>query len=103
MRTCIGCRRVAPISDLVRVTRAADGSLLLGRNRPGRGAWLCGGVPAGWPEVACVERALRRKAFSKALRSPTEVTAMEALREKVEERARIESGGTESVPARRRD
>jgi predicted RNA-binding protein YlxR (DUF448 family) len=102
MRTCVGCRKVAPINDLVRVTRAADGSLLVGRNGPGRGAWLCV-VSSGWPEVSCVEQAVRRKALTRALRAPVDVAAMEALRERVEERARIESGGTESVPARRRD
>jgi predicted RNA-binding protein YlxR (DUF448 family) len=103
MRTCIGCRKVAAMTDLVRITRVADGSLLLGRNGAGRGAWLCEGSSPGWPEATCVEQAVRRKALTKALRAPIEVAAMEALRERVEERARIESGGTESVAARRRD
>jgi hypothetical protein len=50
-----------------------------------------------------MEQAVRRKALPKALRAQIEPAAIEALRERVEERARIESGGTESVAARRRD
>jgi predicted RNA-binding protein YlxR (DUF448 family) len=91
------------MSDLVRVTRAGDGSLRLGRTGPGRGAWLCAGLPTGYPAVPCMEQAERRKALTKALRAPVEVAAITALRERVEERARIESGGTETVTARRRD
>jgi uncharacterized protein len=95
MRTCIECRKVAPTNQLVRIARAGDGTLLLGRTVPGRGAWLCAGAPTRLPAAACMEQAVRRKALTKALRAPVEPAAMEALRERVEERARIESGGTE--------
>ncbi len=83
------------MSELVRMARATDGSVLLGRTIPGRGAWLCAGAPGRLPAAVCLEQATRRKALTKALRAPVEPAAMEALRERVEERARIESGGTE--------
>jgi predicted RNA-binding protein YlxR (DUF448 family) len=91
------------MSELVRMARAADGSLLVSRTAPGRGAWLCAVAATGSPSPACVEQAVRRKALAKALRAPVEPAAIGALRESVEERARIESGGTASVAARRRD
>ena len=40
-RTCVGCRTRAPAGNLVRVARRADGSLVVDRDAPGRGAWLC--------------------------------------------------------------
>jgi len=67
-RTCIGCRARAGKSELLRVT-ARDGQLLIDgvpdprSRRPGRGAYL-------HPSAACLERALRRRAFARALRVP---------------------------------
>jgi hypothetical protein len=55
------------------------------------------------PAVSCLERADGRRAFSRALRAPVDPAAVAALHETVQERARIESGGTASVPAGRRD
>ncbi|MGH9303914.1 MAG: YlxR family protein [Acidimicrobiales bacterium] len=61
-RTCVGCRRVAPSSELVRVVASEEGRLALRRAGHGRGAWLCGGSPE------CLVVALRRHAFDRALR-----------------------------------
>jgi predicted RNA-binding protein YlxR (DUF448 family) len=61
VRTCVGCGRRAEQRALVRL--AADaGRVALGR-RGGRGAWL-------HPAAACLERALGRRAFPRALRAP---------------------------------
>jgi predicted RNA-binding protein YlxR (DUF448 family) len=67
-RTCVGCGGKAdPSADpgaLVRL--AAPGSRLqldAGGRLGGRGAWL-------HPDPGCLERALRRKAFGRALRQP---------------------------------
>ncbi|MBW3615788.1 MAG: YlxR family protein [Actinobacteria bacterium] len=84
LRSCIGCRRVAPPEELVRVVRVEDGSLRIGRGLPGRGAWLCAGTPE------CFDLALRRKAFERAFRAPVRAEAPESLRAKLAERARIE-------------
>jgi predicted RNA-binding protein YlxR (DUF448 family) len=83
-RTCIGCRRKAAPAHLVRVVRREDGRLEVGRTLPGRGAWLCAGSPA------CVETALRRRAFDRALRGPVDPRSVEGLRIEAAERARVE-------------
>ncbi|WP_366525517.1 DUF448 domain-containing protein [Mumia sp.] len=64
-RTCIGCRRKAPQSELVRFVRGSDGSPVEGRTLPGRGAWLCQATLD-----ACQSLALRRRAFARAFRDP---------------------------------
>jgi len=64
VRTCVGCRQRAPVSQLLRVV-ARDGALVPDPSRrlPGRGAHL-------HPDPACLELAERRKAFPRALRTP---------------------------------
>ena len=83
-RTCIGCRRVRPAGELVRVVRAPDGTLVVGRTRPGRGAWLCAGSDE------CMARAARRQSFGRALRAPVADEAVHALRNGLSEHARME-------------
>ena len=73
-RTCIGCRRKAGPAGLVRVARRPDGSRAVGRAEPGRGAWLCAG------SAACFEAAVRRRAFSRALRCDVPAHEMDQLR-----------------------
>lgn len=68
VRTCIGCRERAAKHELLRVTVAsdADGPSTVspdpGATAPGRGAYL-------HPTTECVDLALRRRAFGRALRS----------------------------------
>ena len=82
----------------MRVVRAADGELEVGRTRPGRGAWLCA------DDEQCVELAIRRKAFGRALRAPVEPSAMERLRTKVLKSARMEGrAGNRARPQQGRD
>ncbi|WP_314149871.1 YlxR family protein [uncultured Leifsonia sp.] len=62
VRTCVGCRSRAPRSSLLRVVvrnseLVADTSATL----PGRGAWL-------HPVDGCLDLALKRRAFGRALR-----------------------------------
>ncbi|KAA9130006.1 YlxR family protein [Microbacterium caowuchunii] len=62
VRTCVGCRTRAPRTDLLRVI--AVGSRLVTDDRasmPGRGAWV-----HETPE--CMDAAIRRRAFVRALR-----------------------------------
>lgn len=67
LRTCVGCRERDLRSVLLRVVLDAAGPQLAalvvdpGRRRPGRGAWL-------HPDVQCLDRAERRRAFPRALR-----------------------------------
>jgi predicted RNA-binding protein YlxR (DUF448 family) len=74
IRSCIGCRRKATQDELTRVARRPDGSLGIGRTLHGRGAWLCTG------SLQCFELAVRRKAFSKALRGAVDERDIERLR-----------------------
>ena len=68
-RTCVGCRRRDVRSALLRVVAERDGTgehvasvVVDSRLRlPGRGAWL-------HPTPECLDLAVRRKAFGRALR-----------------------------------
>src|SRR5690242_20891461 len=66
-RTCVGCRRTDSWSALLRVVAERDEAGVLRlrpdprRRLPGRGAWL-------HPTGDCLEQALRRRAFGRALR-----------------------------------
>ena len=65
-RTCIGCRTKAPRSVLMRIVAVRAGDSFVAelderRRRPGRGAWL-------HPSPDCLDLALRRRAFVRALR-----------------------------------
>ncbi len=63
VRTCLGCRQRALRSSLVRVV-ARDGRVVVdtAARIPGRGAWV-------HPVSGCVENAIQRKAFGRALRA----------------------------------
>lgn len=63
VRTCVGCRVRGGRADLVRVV--AVGGVLVpdpSARLAGRGAWL-------HPDPACLDLAVRRRAFARALRS----------------------------------
>jgi len=67
-RTCVGCRKVAPRDQLVRLVREHIPDGVAPRVRPdltgsapGRGAWL-------HPDAACLELALRRGGFARSFR-----------------------------------
>jgi len=69
VRTCVGCRARAGRSSLVRVvaripTVIVDQSAVL----PGRGAWL-------HPTQKCLDAALKKRAFGRALRVSTALDA----------------------------
>ncbi|HEX4728287.1 MAG TPA: YlxR family protein [Jatrophihabitans sp.] len=90
IRTCIGCRQRAVVTDLLRVVvdprmrpapdRPPDSARTTGpldvlpdprHHAPGRGAWL-------HPNPDCMARAERRRAFGRALRcgAPLDVSAV---------------------------
>ena len=63
VRTCLGCRQRAPRSSLLRIV-ARDGRAVadVTASLPGRGAWV-------HPDPGCVDAAVKRKAFGRALRT----------------------------------
>ncbi|MFP7760755.1 YlxR family protein [Marisediminicola sp. LYQ85] len=64
VRTCLGCRRRAPRSSLLRIV-VCDGELTADPSAvlSGRGAWV-------HRTDGCLDTALSRKAFGRALRVP---------------------------------
>lgn len=67
VRTCIGCRERVLAVELLRMVAVSIGSGQLAitvdsaGSLPGRGAWL-------HPDERCLEAAIRRRAFTRALR-----------------------------------
>ncbi|WP_188279441.1 YlxR family protein [Streptomyces sp. CBMA29] len=79
-RSCIGCRERAVKSELLRV--AVDGDTCVPDHRgtlPGRGAYL-------HPALACLDLAVRRRAFNRAFKGPVTPDTAE-LRRFVEQAA----------------
>ena len=75
LRTCIGCRRTAARSELLRlVTDPEDAQRVIvdpRRRLPGRGAWL-------HPDQACLKQAVRRRGFHRAFRGAVDADAVDA-------------------------
>jgi predicted RNA-binding protein YlxR (DUF448 family) len=82
-RRCVGCGRIAPKPELLRIVAVDQRSAGVGERAhrvavadrdatmPGRGAYLCrsGELAAGSVDPACLERATRRGGIARALRS----------------------------------
>jgi uncharacterized protein len=82
-RRCVGCGRIAPKSELLRIVAVAPAQVAGGAGRgrsahcravldaravmPGRGAYLCRGAGAT-PDDACLALAARRGGIPRALR-----------------------------------
>ena len=79
-RTCVACREEAPKRALVRVTRSPSGDVVLDERGklPGRGAYLCA-------TVACVEKARKTKALSRALKTDVKADVYDRLKKYVSE------------------
>jgi uncharacterized protein len=74
-RRCVGCGRIAPKSELLRIVAvetddAAPARAVLdaAKRMPGRGAYLCQGALAMQPDQDCLAQAARRGAVARALR-----------------------------------
>lgn len=85
VRTCLGCRSRADKSTLLRVV-AHEGEVVPDSSAtlPGRGAWV-------HPTPECVEKAVARKAFGRALRVTTSLST---------EQVRATVGISSEVPQR---
>jgi predicted RNA-binding protein YlxR (DUF448 family) len=73
-RRCVGCGKVAPKSELLRLAAADDGQARaqavadpLAR-MPGRGAYLCREAGSPRPVPDCLAQATRRGGIARALR-----------------------------------
>ncbi|EFF93415.1 MULTISPECIES: YlxR family protein [unclassified Streptomyces] len=76
-RTCVGCRERAAKTDLLRIV-AIEGECVPDPRGtlPGRGAYV-------HPALVCLDQAVRRRAFTRALRAPGALDT-KALRRHVE-------------------
>jgi uncharacterized protein len=69
IRRCVGCGERAAKAELIRLVVTGDEIVPdIGQRLAGRGAYL-------HPSLACLDAALRRKAFPRALRLPTALPA----------------------------
>ncbi|MBX9395714.1 YlxR family protein [Streptomyces sp. TRM72054] len=76
-RTCVGCRERAAKTELLRIVAIKDACVLDPRGTlPGRGAYV-------HPVLVCLDQAIRRRAFTRALRAPGALDT-KALRRYVE-------------------
>ncbi|MET9447524.1 YlxR family protein [Streptomyces cinerochromogenes] len=77
-RTCVGCRERAAKNDLLRIVKSEDACVPDPRGTlPGRGAYV-------HPALVCLDQAVRRRAFPRALRVPGALDT-NALRQYVEQ------------------
>jgi predicted RNA-binding protein YlxR (DUF448 family) len=75
-RTCVGCRKIRPKREMVRLVRTPDQGVKVDETgkAPGRGAYLC-------QESSCWERALSEKRLEHALKTSLSKEEWETLRE----------------------
>ncbi len=74
-RRCVGCGRIAPKSELLRIaavesdgTAPARAVLDPAKRMPGRGAYLCRDATLVQPSADCLAQATRRGGIARALR-----------------------------------
>jgi len=62
MRMCVGCQKMLPKKELLRVVRTPDNEIEVDRTgkKSGRGAYIC-------PHRSCLDAALKGKRLEKAL------------------------------------
>jgi len=73
-RCCIGCRRVRPKGELLRIVRTPEGEIRAdaGGKMPGRGAYLC-------PGEECLRLALKQRRLERALGKQVEAGVIEEI------------------------
>jgi predicted RNA-binding protein YlxR (DUF448 family) len=63
LRTCIGCYQMANKSELIRIVRSSDNSIIvdLDGTKNGRGAYLC-------PNIDCINKAMNLEKLNRAFK-----------------------------------
>ena len=77
---CIACRQMKPKSELVRIVKTPEGDIkpFAGNKVNGRGAYLCG-------DIACINKAAKSGALSRALGVSVDAEVYEELKKGCEE------------------
>ena len=80
MRMCIACRQMKPKAELVRIVKTPEGEIkpFAGNKVNGRGAYLC-------CDIACISKAAKSGALSRALGVNVSEEIYEALKKGCEE------------------
>lgn len=74
IRTCIGCEEKKPKREMIRIVRQSDNIFVdLTGKASGRGAYIC-------VSLSCLEKALKKKALSYALRCSITPEILENLK-----------------------
>lgn len=76
LRTCIGCGEKKAKRELLRIVRTEDGRVFFDSTgkASGRGTYIC-------PKIECLDLALKKKAFSYALKCEISVEVLNTLKE----------------------
>ncbi|MCD8144797.1 MAG: YlxR family protein [Oscillospiraceae bacterium] len=79
MRQCVGCREMKSKRELIRVVRSPEGEISLDfrGKKPGRGAYVC-------PDPACLAKARKSKALSRAFDMAIPEEVYQALEQQME-------------------
>ncbi|MDH7480945.1 MAG: YlxR family protein [Armatimonadota bacterium] len=85
IRTCVACRTSGEKKSLIRIVRTSEGRVVIDATGklPGRGAYVC-------PSVNCLNKAIKEKRLSRALR-------IEVPEEVIQEAKQIVSQGSEEM------
>ncbi len=77
-RTCTGCRRCGDKSTFIRLA-ISEGRAVVDHygTMPGRGAYIC-------PDSDCLDKAIRKKSISRALKSGVSID-VDMLRQEIED------------------
>lgn len=78
MRMCIGCNKMHPKRDLIRVVRTPDGNVELDvtGKKSGRGAYVC-------PTAGCFETAVKAGRFERCFGRPVNPEIISRIREEI--------------------
>ncbi|MBO4733192.1 MAG: YlxR family protein [Clostridia bacterium] len=81
MRMCVACRQMKPKTELIRIVKTPEGDIkpFAGNKVNGRGAYICG-------DVACINKAAKSGALSRALGVDVGEEVYEDLKKGCEER-----------------
>jgi len=79
LRQCLGCREMKAKPELIRIVKSPQDEVSLDftGKKPGRGAYLC-------RDTACLKRAVKAKALSRALGARIPESLMEALQQQIQ-------------------
>ena len=80
LRMCIACRQMKPKMELIRVVKTPEGGILApaAAKANGRGAYIC-------KNVACINKAQKTGALSRALDTAIDSAVYESLKSECEE------------------